>query len=168
MIATTQARNFSSHIAGLRYGEVEITGSSSYWTTTLKKGNTMFHSILAIDLNSTEVRTVAGTPGEYVLETAARALNAQFAEVTLITETLAIATDVDGSPYVNPLMTAIASRLAGQEWPVYGSATFVRYTDDDIVPLAPVDISRLTRLAQNDHVQIVSGSIRRNRSLDLV
>lgn len=128
----------------------------------------MFHSILAIDLNATGVRTVAGAPGEQALDTAARALNAEFAEVTLITETLAIATDADGSPYVNPLMTAMASRLVGQEWPVYGSATFVRYTDDDIVPLTPADISRLTLLAQNDNVKIVSGSIRRNRSLDLV
>lgn len=169
MIPTTEKQgNFSSHIAGLRYGEVENTGSSSYWTTTLKKGNTMFHSILAIDLNATELRTVAGAPGEHVLDTAARALSAEYAEVTLITDTLAIATDAYGSAYVNPLMTAMASRLVGQQWPVYGSATFVRYTDDDTVPLTPADISRLTQLAQDDNVRIVAGSIQRNRSLDLV
>jgi len=147
---------------------VEIIGSSSYWTTTLKKGNTMFHSILAIDLNATEVRTVAGTPGEHALETAARALEANLTEVTLFGETLAIVSDAYGSPYINPLMTAMASRLVGFEFPVYGSAVFARYTEDDTVALTPADISRLTALSNDDSVRIVAGSIRTNRSLDLV
>lgn len=130
----------------------------------------MFHYTVAIGLDDT-VPTIADCrPGEQLAAGAARAIDTDYIEVSYVTDDYVVASSCDGSPYLNPLLTAIVSHLRGEHHPVYGAGALLASDDDfDIVPLTPVQAQMLFNLKDDLLVQDMAVTLRASRSLyDLV
>ncbi|KQM36823.1 hypothetical protein ASE56_10435 [Microbacterium sp. Leaf203] len=142
----------------------------------LKKGTSMFHYTVAVGLNDS-VPTIADCrPGEHLANEAARAIDADIVEFSYLPDAsheqvvCVVASNSYGSPYLNPLLTAIVSRLRGEFHPVYGSGTLLASSDDYmILPLTPAQAQRMVHLCDDVEVRELAEALQATRSsYDLV
>lgn len=136
----------------------------------------MFHYTVAVGLNDSAPTIADCRPGEHLANDAARAIDAAFIEVSYLPDVAhenivcVVASDSDGSPYLNPLLTAIVSLLRGEFHPVYGSGTLLASNDDyDVLPLTPVQAQKMVTLCDDVFVRELAEALRAERSsYDLV
>ncbi|MBN9209563.1 MAG: hypothetical protein J0H96_13020 [Microbacterium ginsengisoli] len=136
----------------------------------------MFHYTVAVGLNDSAPTIADCRPGEHLAKDAARAINAAFIEVSYLPDVshenivCVVASDSDGSPHLNPLLTAMVSRLRGEFHRVYGSGTLLVSNDDyDVEPLTPVQAQRMFDLCHDVEVRELAEALQATRaSYDLV